>query len=80
MKREKRAQVTGLERAVPFLAGSALGYVPQTVIFALLGSGIGVADWVQVAIGAALFAASVLLGVILLRRYRAAAEAISGSA
>ena len=67
-------------RVIPFLVGSALGYVPQTVIFALLGSGIGVADWLRVAISAALFVASILIGLILLRRHRATAGAISESA
>jgi uncharacterized membrane protein YdjX (TVP38/TMEM64 family) len=54
-------------RAAPFLAASALGYLPQTAIFALLGSGVAVARWVEVAIAIALFAASVLLGWRLLR-------------
>lgn len=57
--------------AVPFLAASALGYIPQTLIFALLGSGIGVADWLRIGLGIALFLASILLGALLLRRYRA---------
>jgi len=56
--------------ALPFLAGSAVGYVPQTVVFALLGSGVGVANWVRIALGAALFGASILLGVVLIRRNR----------
>ena len=62
-------------RAVPFLAASALGYVPQTLVFVLLGSGVGVADWARVALGGALFAASILLGIVLFRRNRVPAGA-----
>ncbi|MFQ3622569.1 MAG: VTT domain-containing protein, partial [Acetobacteraceae bacterium] len=56
--------------AVPFLAASAVGYLPQTVVFALLGKGVRVDGVVQIALGAALFAASALLGLLLLRRHR----------
>jgi uncharacterized membrane protein YdjX (TVP38/TMEM64 family) len=54
--------------AGPFLAASLLGYIPQTVVFALLGDGVRVAEGVQVALAVALFAASLALGVVLLRR------------
>ncbi len=56
----------------PFIAGSALGYVPQTVVFALIGSGITVDLIFRVGLGAALFAASGALGVYLYRRYHGA--------
>jgi uncharacterized membrane protein YdjX (TVP38/TMEM64 family) len=56
----------------PFLAASVLGYVPQTVIFALLGGGVRVSEKVQVAVAVALFAVSVILGLILLRDRRTA--------
>jgi uncharacterized membrane protein YdjX (TVP38/TMEM64 family) len=56
--------------AVPFLAASAIGYLPQTVIFALLGSGARVAQGTQIVIGVALFAASALLGLWLVKRVR----------
>jgi uncharacterized membrane protein YdjX (TVP38/TMEM64 family) len=58
--------------AAPYLAGSAIGYVPQTVVFALLGKGVRVDGMWQLALSAALFAASVALGLRLLRRHRAA--------
>jgi uncharacterized membrane protein YdjX (TVP38/TMEM64 family) len=58
--------------ALPYLAGSAIGYVPQTVVFALLGKGVRVDGLWQVALSAALLAASVALGLRLLRRHRAA--------
>ena len=54
----------------PFLAASALGYLPQTAIFALLGGGVRVGRDAQVALAAALFALSLLLGAALLRRGR----------
>ena len=51
----------------PFLAASILGYLPQTIIFALLGGGVRVSEAVRVAVAIALFAASVMLGLLLLR-------------
>jgi uncharacterized membrane protein YdjX (TVP38/TMEM64 family) len=54
--------------ALPFLAASALGYLPQTAMFALLGGGVRVEHGLQVALAAALFALSLLLGAVLLRR------------
>ena len=56
----------------PFFAGSALGYVPQTVVFALVGSGIAVDLVFRLGLGAALFAASGALGVYLYRRHHGA--------
>jgi uncharacterized membrane protein YdjX (TVP38/TMEM64 family) len=56
----------------PFLAGSALGYLPQTVVFALLGKGIRVEGAWQLALAAALLLVSFGLGLWLLRRHRAA--------
>ncbi|MGX9962203.1 TVP38/TMEM64 family protein [Roseomonas sp. F4] len=58
--------------AGPFLAGSALGYLPQTVVFALLGKGIRVEGAWQLGLAAALLAVSFGLGLWLLRRHRAA--------
>lgn len=51
-----------------FLAGSLLGYLPQTAIFALLGSGVQVGRMTELALGGGLFAASALLGLVLVRR------------
>jgi len=55
-------------RAVPFLLASLLGYVPQTVVFALAGAGASLSDGAQLGLAVALFAASVALGAALLRR------------
>jgi uncharacterized membrane protein YdjX (TVP38/TMEM64 family) len=63
------AGVSGL-RALPFLAASLLGYVPQTAIFAMLGSGVHVQRSVQLGLAAALFLLSAGLGAILARRSR----------
>lgn len=61
------AGVSGIA-AAPFVLASALGFVPQTAVFALLGSGVRVGQGEQVALAAALFAASAALGWRLLRR------------
>ena len=63
------AGVSGV-RPLPFFAGSALGYVPQTVVFALLGSGIHLEPEVSTAVSVVLFIVSGALGLYLFRRYR----------
>ena len=55
---------------LPFLAGSLIGYLPQTAIFVLLGSGVQVQPVWRTAASVALFVASALLGVFLYRRMR----------
>lgn len=64
--------VAGLVRLPPvaFLAGSALGFVPQTFIFALMGKGLRVDPGWRIALAIALFAASAFLGHLLYRRLR----------
>jgi uncharacterized membrane protein YdjX (TVP38/TMEM64 family) len=54
--------------ALPFLAGSFVGYLPQTIVFAMLGGGVELGGAAQIGIACALFAASALLGALLLRR------------
>ncbi len=56
--------------ALPFVLGSVLGYIPQTVIFVLLGSGIHLDPVLRIGTSAVLFIASGLLGVVLYRRFR----------
>ncbi len=56
----------------PFLAASVLGYLPQTLVFALLGGGVRVSERVQVAVAVGLFTVSVVLGLVLLRDRRTA--------
>ena len=57
-------------RALPFLSGSAVGYIPQTLIFALLGTGVQINGSVQIGLSVVLFILSGLLGVALYRRVR----------
>jgi uncharacterized membrane protein YdjX (TVP38/TMEM64 family) len=56
---------------LPFLLASALGYLPQTAVFALLGKGVRVDGAWQIGLAAALFAVSVGIGFALLRRHAA---------
>jgi uncharacterized membrane protein YdjX (TVP38/TMEM64 family) len=56
--------------ATAFFVGSLIGYVPQTVIFALLGSGITVDPQLRIGLSVVLFVASGALGVWLYRRFR----------
>ncbi len=55
---------------MPFLLGSAIGYLPQNIVFALVGSGINVDPSLRMGLGALLFIVSGLLGMYLLRRHR----------
>ena len=57
-------------RRLPFFAGSLLGYIPQTLIFTLIGSGVHVDPGQRIGLGSVLFILSALLGVYLYRRYR----------
>lgn len=61
------AGVAGV-RLVPFVAGSFVGYVPQTAVFALLGAGVQVGRGVELSLGAALFVVSAALGMVVWRR------------
>ena len=63
------AGVSGV-RSVPFFLGSALGYVPQMLIFSLVGSGTRVDRFWQVAIAMAMFVIATILGTYLYRQYR----------
>ena len=56
--------------AQPFLFGSLLGYVPQTFVFALAGSGIEVGARSRLVIAAVFFVVSGAIGIWLYRRYR----------
>lgn len=63
------AGVSGIG-AVVFIGGSVIGYIPQTVIFALLGSGIHLDPGLRIGASAVLFVVSGMIGVWLFRRYR----------
>jgi uncharacterized membrane protein YdjX (TVP38/TMEM64 family) len=59
--------------AHPFLAATLIGYLPQTIIFALLGSGIQIGRTTQLVTAALLFAAAAGVGWLLLGRQSSAA-------
>ena len=56
--------------ALPFLLGSTVGFVPQTMVFALVGSGVSVDPFWRIGLGVVLFVVSGALGVYLYRRLR----------
>jgi len=66
----------GLSRAAgpTFVVASVLGYVPQTFVFALLGSGLNVDPELRLSVGIALFVVATGLGIALFRKYRRARE------
>ena len=67
------AGVSGIA-TLPFLAASALGYVPQTVVFTLLGTGVGVGQNTQIIVAVALFVLATLGGAALMLRSRSAQD------
>lgn len=58
-------------RPFPFVAGSSFGYMPQTIIFSLLGSGVTVEPILRTSVSAVLFVLSSALGLRLYKKYRA---------
>ena len=56
--------------AQPFLLGSLVGYLPQTFVFALAGSGIEVGARSRLVIAVVFFVVSGAIGIWLYRRYR----------
>jgi len=63
------AGISGV-KSLPFFASSVLGYLPQTLIFALLGSGFQIDPQLRTLISILLFIISTLLGAGLWYRYR----------
>ena len=63
--------VAGITSIPPlrFIAGSGIGYLPQTVIFALLGSGIRIDPELRITASALLFALSSYVGYRLYRSF-----------
>jgi uncharacterized membrane protein YdjX (TVP38/TMEM64 family) len=53
----------------PFLLGSALGYLPQMMIFSLVGSGAQVDQFWQIAIAMVMLVIAVVIGTYLYRKY-----------
>ncbi|MEW6590137.1 MAG: VTT domain-containing protein [Pseudomonadota bacterium] len=57
-------------RARHFFAGTFVGYLPQTLVFALVGSGVHLAPGLKLSLAAGLLIVSGILGVWLYRRFR----------
>lgn len=57
-------------RALPFFAGSAIGYIPQTMVFVLLGSGADLSPVARIGLAVGLFVVSGALGAYLYRHFR----------
>jgi len=57
-------------RGLPFFTGSAVGYLPQTLIFALVGSGIAVEPELRISVSIVLFFLSGAVGIYLYRKHR----------
>lgn len=55
---------------IPFFTGSVIGYVPQTAVFAMMGSGVNLGSGIQIGVSLILFVLSALLGFYLYARYR----------
>ena len=55
-------------RIFPFLLASTIGFLPQTMIFALFGQGSAPSHAHMLLLGGAMFAVSACLGLLLLRR------------
>ena len=64
------AGVSGVA-ALPFLLASCIGYIPQTLVFGLLGTGVSVGRGTQIGLAVGLFAVASCVGLVLLRRVRA---------
>ena len=65
----------------PFLFGSTLGYLPQMLVFALAGAGIGNANAYQLAVSIGFFILASLIGAFLYhnQRARTLADSVSDS-
>lgn len=63
------AGVTRMSAAAFFL-GSAIGYIPQTLVFTLAGSGINLDPVTRIGLAIAIFVVSGALGVYLYRHFR----------
>ncbi|MHB1352849.1 MAG: TVP38/TMEM64 family protein [Thiobacillus sp.] len=57
-------------RPTHFFAGTLLGYLPQTLVFALVGSGVHIAPIAKLSLAIGLFVVSSVLGVYLYQRFR----------
>lgn len=61
-------------RPLGFFSGSFIGYLPQTLVFALVGSGVQVAPGLKIGVAIVLFIVSGALGAYLYHRHRHALD------
>tara|TARA_R110000868_G_scaffold132280_8_gene342935 strand:+ start:50 stop:769 length:720 start_codon:yes stop_codon:yes gene_type:complete len=59
-------------KALPFIVGSFIGYLPQMAIFSLMGKGIVVLSVWKIVLSAGLFVLSAVLSLRLFKQYKAA--------
>ncbi len=64
----------------PFLLGSMLGFIPQTMIFALIGNGAQISHGWMIGFGAAACVISALFGIVMLRKHQRLAGIASNAA
>src|SRR5512143_1378778 len=57
-------------RSIHFFSGTLLGYLPQTLVFALVGSGVHIAPALKLGLAIGLFLVSGALGAYLYRHFR----------
>ncbi|MDP3419692.1 MAG: VTT domain-containing protein, partial [Thiobacillus sp.] len=57
-------------RPLAFFSGTFIGYLPQTLVFALVGSGVHIATTQKITLAMALFVISGALGAYLYHRFR----------
>ena len=53
-----------------FVSGSAVGYIPHTLVFAGVGSGLQVESGTQIAVSGVFFLIALVIGFMLVRKYR----------
>jgi len=61
---------------LPFLLGSMIGYVPQMLVFALMGKGVLLQSGWKIGLSFALFAFSSLLSWYLYQQHRTSQESL----
>ena len=62
--------------ALPFILGSGLGYLPQNIIFTLLGSGIRIDPLWRIGVSVILFVIASFVGYAVYKRYAATAPTL----
>jgi len=64
-------------KALPYFLASAIGYLPQTIIFSLIGSGVSEGGFLRPVLSIVLFIISVLLMALIARKIIKTSDAVS---